>query len=519
MLTLFNTLTRKKEEFKPLHDKQVLFYQCGPTVYWTQHLGNLRAMLNADFIIRTLKYLDYKVKFVRNYTDVGHLTSDADTGEDKLEKANLNMLFFKCTKCDMEVPSFLSINPEALKTLRYNNNQVECTNCHRINTLNKKDLHYKKDVNIINTIAEKYIEVFEKDLTALNIKPADYKPRATECIPEIISMVKTLLDHGYAYATPLAVYFDVTKAKDYTRLSKQNFDKNIKDAGKGTVSDPEKKHPADFALWFFKAGTHKNAMQYWPSPFISAEAKNGEGFPGWHIECSVMSKKYLSETIDIHMGGIEHIPVHHTNEIAQSEAANGQPFVRYWLHNEHLLVDNAKMAKSTGTGYTLREIIDKGFDPLAFRYFVLGAHYRSKLNFTWNALETAQIAWKNLCVITANLGEPATGLAEFEQKFIEVVSDDFNTPQALAVIWNMLGSNNPPGAKKASLLKFDKILGLNLGLAKPIQVPEEIKKLAQERESLRQQKKWSEADAIRDEITRHGFQADDTPAGPVIKKK
>lgn len=464
MLKIFNTLTRTKETFLPLEDNQVTFYQCGPTVYWTQHLGNMRAMLNADFTIRSLRYLGFHVKFVRNYTDVGHMSSDEDTGEDKLEKGA------------------------------------------------------KREHLTPQEVANKYILGFEKDLSALNILPATYKPRATEHIKEVIAMVQTLLDKGYAYATPLAIYFDVSKAKDYSRLSKQDQEKKITNAGKGEVSDPNKKNPHDFALWFFKAGTHKEAMQFWPSPFVSPEVKNGEGFPGWHIECSVMSKKYLGETIDIHMGGIEHIPVHHTNEIAQSEAANGKKFVDYWIHNEHLLVDDAKMAKSTGTGFTLQEIIEKGYDPLAFRYFVLGAHYRSKLNFTWPALKSAQKALDNLYAFTAELGEPGGGCAEFEALFEEAISDDFNTPQALAIIWNMLKSNNSDAAKKGSLLKFDSILGFNLAEIKPVIIPGDIKKLAEQREILRQQKKWAEADELRKKITAQGFQIDDTPAGPVIKK-
>ena len=336
MIKLFNTLSRQKEDFIPIKDKKVGIYYCGPTVYWTQHIGNLRGAFCADLAVRVLKYFRYKVKMVRNYTDVGHLTSDDDFGVDKMEKSAL-----------------------------------------------KEKLSPKQ-------IADKYINVYEQDTRELNFLEPDYKPKATENIKEMIKMIEILLEKGFAYATPLAIYFDITKAKDYTRLSKQKLDENIKGAGKGEITDIEKKNPYDFALWFFKAGAHENALQYWPSPFKSALVEKGYGFPGWHIECSAMSKKYLGDTFDIHMGGVEHIPVHHTNEICQSESTNGVKYVNYWLHNEHLLVDNKKMSKSEGTGFSLKEVKEKGFDPLSLRYFFLQAHYRSKQNFTWEALDAAQ---------------------------------------------------------------------------------------------------------------------------------
>ncbi|HTW96541.1 MAG TPA: class I tRNA ligase family protein, partial [Candidatus Methylomirabilis sp.] len=272
-LYLYNTLGRKKEEFKPIKKGQATFYYCGPTVYWVQHIGNLRGSFCADIVHRTLEYLGYKVKMVRNYTDVGHLVSDEDSGEDKMEKGA------------------------------------------RREGLDPKE------------IAEKYIAVYEQDTKDLNILEPWRKPRATKHIKEMQAMVKTLLEKGFAYATPLAIYFDVAKFPNYTALSGQNLEKNIIGEGSGDVNDPAKKHARDFALWFFRAGVHANALQFWKSPFKSPLVKAGEGFPGWHIECSAMSKKYLGDTLDIHMGGIEHIPVHHTNEIAQSEAANGVKFV------------------------------------------------------------------------------------------------------------------------------------------------------------------------------------------------
>ncbi len=293
-LYLHNTLSRKKELFKPIQSGKVLFYQCGPTVYWTQHIGNIRAMVMADFIQRTFKYIGYDVKFVRNYTDVGHLTGDnignADIGEDRMEKA------------------------------------------------------VKREGRSADEIAQHYIKIFEQDVKELNILEPFAKPRATEYIKEIIDMVQILIDKGFAYPTDLAVYFDISKVKDYTKLSGQDLEKNISGKGRADIEDPQKKNPADFSLWFFRAGTHENAVQFWPSPFTSKLVKNGEGFPGWHMECSAMIKTLLGETIDLHMGGVEHIPVHHTNEIAQSESANNVPLANFWLHNEWLLADGGKMS-------------------------------------------------------------------------------------------------------------------------------------------------------------------------------
>ena len=387
-MQLYNTLSRKKEEFKPIKEGEVLFYQCGPTVYWTQHIGNLRASTLADFIYRTFLYNNYQVKFAKNYTDVGHLVSDGDTGEDKMEKG---------------------VKREGLSPVE---------------------------------IANKYIKIFEDDNKDLNNLEPDYKPRATEYIKEMQALVQTLLDKGFAYVTPLAIYFDISKVPDYTKLSGQNLKENRGGAGAGDVEDAEKKNPADFAVWFFRAGKHENAIQYWPSPFTSPLVKNGNGFPGWHIECSAMSKALLGDTLDIHMGGIEHVPVHHTNEIAQSESANGVPLSNYWLHNEHLMVNGGKMSKSEGTAYSLAEIKEKGFNPLALRYFFLQAHYRSKQNFTWEALEAAQTGYKNLIHKIINLGGKIGKIDEdFKNKFISDINDDFNTPKALATVQELLKSD------------------------------------------------------------------------------
>lgn len=468
-IKVYNTLSRQKEEFKPLNPKLVSFYQCGSTVYWTQHIGNIRAVVIADFFRRSLNYLGYPTKFVRNYTDVGHLASDEDEGEDKMEKGA------------------------------------------------------KRENKSPQEIADKYIQIFEQDIKAVNALDPDVKPRATEHIAEMIEMIQTLMAKDFAYATPLAIYFDVTKAKNYTRLSGQDLDKNISEAGSGDVSDPAKKHPIDFALWFFKAGVHEKALQTWPSPFESPLAKNGEGFPGWHIECSAMSKKYLGTTLDLHMGGIEHVPVHHTNEIAQSESANGQKFVNYWLHNEHLNVNDKKMSKSEGTAYSITEIKEKGFDPLSLRFFFLQAHYRSKQNFTWEALTASQTGLNNLRQKLTELNqtkEEGIVAPEFKEKFESYISDDFNSPQALALISEVLKSPTLPDQDKlATILNFDKVLGLNLeNSLETAKIPSEIEALAKEREQARQAKNWPKSDEIRQKLTELGYEIIDTTTGPKVRK-
>ncbi|MCX6798295.1 MAG: cysteine--tRNA ligase [Candidatus Falkowbacteria bacterium] len=460
---LYNTLSRQKEIFAPLKKGRVSFYYCGPTVYWTQHIGNLRGMVCADLINRSFDYLGYRVKMVRNYTDVGHLSSDNDEGEDKMATGAMRE----------------SLAPAA--------------------------------------IAEKYIKIYQQDTAALNIINPTFTPRATDQIKEIISFVKVLLAKGYAYTTKLAIYFAVDKFPEYSKLSRQDLSKNISSAGHGAVSDSEKKNPADFALWFFKAGSHKKALQFWPSPFYSPLVKDGEGFPGWHIECSVMVKRYLGDTIDIHMGGIEHIPVHHTNEIATSEAANGVKFVDYWLHNAHLLVDNKKMAKSEGTSYSLADIKVRNFNPIALRYFFLQAHYRSNQNFTWEALGAAQSGLDNLFNKIRELAvKPGRVDKKWQEKFIEIIANDFNIPASLALITEIFKSDLSPAVKLATLFDFDKIWGLNLKVAakfKAATIPIEIKKLLVLREEARAAKNFSRSDELRKELESMGYKVEDNEAG------
>ncbi len=464
-IKLYNTLSRKKEVFHPIKKNKVGFYHCGPTVYWVQHIGNLRGMFCADIVIRTFKYFGYHTTHVRNYTDVGHLTSDQDEGEDKIEKA-----------------------------------------------ARKEKLSPKQ-------IAQKYIEIFEKDTRALNLLEPNHKPRATKHIQQMIAMTKKLLKNGYAYTTDLAIYFDTSKAKRYHQLSRQKKAGQIAGAGKGEISDPRKKHPADFALWFFKAGKHKNALQSWSSPFSSSLVKNGEGFPGWHIECSVMSNKYLGKTIDIHMGGREHIPVHHTNEIAQSEAANQVKFVNYWLHNGHLLLDSQTMSKSKQNIITLSDIAKKGFSPLALRYLFLQAHYRSKQNFTWQAIQSAQKGLDRLIGQRKRLGENQGRINQkYQKEFKQALADDFGINQAFALLQKMIKSNLPEKDKLATFINFDQVIGLNLEKEKgpAIKIPLAVKKLSQQREKARLKKDWLQADRLRQKIQKHGFSVKDTAQGTKI---
>lgn len=463
-MKLYNTLTHQLEEFKPLNPSKVTFYHCGPTVYWIQHIGNLRGMTLADFIHRILIYQGYEVTFVRNYTDVGHLTSDQDTGEDKMEKGA------------------------------------------------------KREGLSPDQIANKYIKIFENDTKLINILRPNFTPRATEYIKEMQIMIQALLDKNYAYITDQAILYDVSKFQNYNQLNHQKMTDLLKSSGKGEIINPQKRHFADFNLWVFKKGVHKNALQSWPSPW-------GEGFPGWHIECSVMVKKILGDTIDIHMGGIEHISVHHTNEIAQSEAANGKKFVNYWLHNEWLVAGNEKMAKSTDTGFTLKQIIDKGFNPLSLRYLFLNAHYRSRQNFTWEALTASNEALKKLyeyVLVFRKQVSPqfkSTKTDDFKIKFKNALANDFQTPQALAVMWEMVKSDISATDKLNLLFEFDKVFGLKLNETKIEIIPEKIIKLAEERKKAKQLKDFKLADKIRQEIINLGYNIEDSFEDYRVSKK
>lgn len=465
---------RELQEFKPIEEGKIKFYQCGPTVYWTQHIGNMRAIVMGDLIRRSFEYLGYEVKYVRNYTDFGHLTSDADEGEDKMDKGA------------------------------------------------------KRDGISPKEVADKYIAEFENDVTALNTLEPTVTARATDYLEHMIEMVQTLINKGFAYVTPTAIFFDISKFDEYTKLSGQKLEMNKTGEGHGSIEDSNKRNPQDFAIWFFRTGAHKNALQYWPSPFQSPEVENGYGFPGWHIECSAMVKATLGDTIDIHMGGIEHIPTHHPNEIAQSESANSTKYVNYWLHNEHLDVDGTKMSKSLGNVYNLSTLIDKGYDPMVLRYFFLQSHYRSKQNFTFEALDASKKAFErlqNYINTWANSAGERLQDSRVDQKskraFEEALENDFNIPAALAVVWDVAKSDMDEGIKVVTILNFDKVLGLNLDKAltnpKRKEIPIEAKILLEERNVARLSKDWARSDELRDRLKNEfGIEVKDTSEGQEI---
>lgn len=468
MVRLYNTLTRQKEEFKPVHEGKVGMYSCGPTVYWFAHIGNMRSFLFADVLRRTLELNGYEVRQIMNITDVGHLTGDTDDGEDKMVVA------------------------------------------------------MKREGKTAWEIAEFYSAAFKEDLVSLNIKPATLYPKATDHIAEQIEMIESLERNGFTYRTGDGVYFDTSKLAGYGRLSGQKADE--KRAG-ARVDMGEKRNGTDFALWKLsnsrldspeehsdEGSQSKRAME-WPSPW-------GVGFPGWHIECSAMSLKYLDVPFDIHTGGVDHIAVHHENEIAQTMGAQNVLEANVWMHNEFLTVEGGKMSKSLGNLYTIDELTSKGYDPLAFRYFVLGAHYRSKLSFSFEALDAAQNALHKLRETIRSWDEPATtGVDELEDVFLEALNDDLNTAQALAVMWKLVDSDLPTENKAQTLLWMDRVLGLRLDevLGKPISVPDEVQKLVEEREQARAQKDWSRADELRARIAELGYTVEDTDSGSVVK--
>ncbi|HEX5429697.1 MAG TPA: cysteine--tRNA ligase [Patescibacteria group bacterium] len=459
MLKLYNSLSRKIEEFRQIHDKEVGFYACGPTVYDYAHIGNLRMMILNDILHRTLLFDGFHVKFVMNITDVGHLTSDADTGEDKMEK----------------------------------------------------NAHTAEDVL---AIAQKYEQAFYEDLEALNILPADKYPKASHHIQEHIALIQKLFERGFAYESDEAIYFDVSKFPDYNQLTGQNLDDMLLGARQEVVADPAKKNPIDFVLWFKAVGRYQNHILRWPSPW-------GDGFPGWHIECSSMSTEYLGQPFDIHTGGIDLKFPHHTNEIAQSEAATDKKFVNYWIHGEHLLLDNGKMAKSEGNFLTLKSVVDKGFNPLAYRYLVLTSHYRSKLNFTWESLTAAQNALNNLYSEISTYDPAGKVISEYEQRFQGAINNDLETPQAIAVLWDLVKSALPSADKLATLFRFDKVLGLKLQevwtAAKVI--PETVRTLIDDREVARKAQDFVRADELRRAIESNGYIVEDTTDGFRVKKK
>lgn len=459
MLKLFNTMTREVEEFKTLNEKEVTFYTCGPTVYNYAHIGNLRSYINADILKRALMFDGYKVNHVMNITDVGHLTDDGDQGEDKIEKIA------------------------------------------------------KLQAKSAEEIAEFYTNAFKEDIAKLNIIEPKIWSKATDHIQEQIELIKTLEEKGYTYQISDGIYFDTAKFKDYGKLARLNLEGQEEGARVGI--NQEKKNPTDFALWKFSPKDEKRQME-WESPW-------GVGFPGWHVECSAMAMKYLGETIDLHSGGIDHIPVHHTNEIAQSEAATDKEFVRYWFHNDFLILNEGKMAKSEGNIITLQDLEKKGFEPVVYRFFNLSSHYRSKLNFTWEALEGANNSWEKYKNKFFDLGNK-TGKVNQEllDEFTSYINNDLAVPQALAVAWKVFKANINDFDKRATILEFDKVLGLGMAeLESPERekAPQEVIDLAEARMQARNDKRYDKADEIRKTIENMGWEVEDTYQKYQLRKK
>ena len=466
-IQLYNTLGREKQVFKPIEAGKAGMYCCGLTVYNYAHIGNLRAYIFEDLLKRTLLYNGYDVKHVMNITDVGHLQSDADEGEDKME------------------------------------------------------LGSSREGKTAWELAEYYTKVFQKDLEALNILPPNIWCKATDHIKEQIELIKCLEEKGYTYKTSDGIYFDSSKFHDYGKLAL--LDIEGLEEGKRIAFSEEKKNKIDFALWKFSPKGQKRQME-WDSPW-------GVGFPGWHIECSAMSMKYLGKTFDIHCGGVDHIPIHHTNEIAQSEACTGQKFVNYWLHNEFLIIESEKMSKSSGEFLRLQTLIDKGYDPLDYRYFCLGTHYRKHLQFTWENLDAAKNAYERLKnrVIEFRTKDSTTDLKDYtesidgyKQRFLEAVNDDLGIPEGLAVMWEVVRNDLlPPKVRLDLLYDFDNVLGLGLKDVKNKSrddIPDEILKLVEERTTAKKNKDFKKADEIRNKIKEMGYELVDKKDGVEVKK-
>ncbi len=461
-LRFYNTLTRSKEEFVPIESGEVGMYSCGPTVYNYAHIGNLRTYVFNDLLRRVILLNNFKLKHVMNITDVGHLTSDADEGEDKMLAGA------------------------------------------------------KRENKSVWDIAKYYEKSFFSDISLLNIQKPEIICRATDHIDEMINMEKKIEKNGFAYFSGGNLYLDTAKIEDYGKLARLRLDEL--QHGVRTEIDVNKKNDTDFVLWFTKSKFGDQDMK-WNSPW-------GVGYPGWHIECSAMSSKYLGEQFDIHTGGIDHIPVHHTNEIAQAEAAFGKkPWVGYWLHGEFLVMDKGKMSKSSGDFLTLRFLIDKGYNPLSFRFLCLGAHYRKQLMFSWEAMEGASRGYKNLKSRIAEIKKSRTSYNEgnrtefYLKSFKKSINDDLNIPQVLALLNDMIKDKNIGSIEKLEITKyFDQVLGLNLLEEEEVMIPEDILALVEKRKTARAEKDYGLSDKYRDIIREKGFEIKDTKDGQVIKK-
>ena len=453
----YNTLTKKKELFKTIEPQKVKMYSCGPTVYKDATIGNMRTNLFQDTLRRVLEYNGYEVKQVMNITDVGHLVSDADEGEDKMLKSAREE-----HKAPME-------------------------------------------------IAEHYTKLFFKDLDRLNIEIPEVICKATDHIKEMLEMVQKIMERGYAYETSTAIYFDVSKLDEYGILSGIKLDEQK--SGARVEVDPEKKHPYDFALWIKAPENH---LMKWDSPW-------GPSYPGWHIECSAMSTKYLGEEFDIHTGGIDLIPTHHENEIAQNKGACGKIPAHYWMHGEYLLINGGKMSKSLGNVYLLDDIVNRGYDPLVYRLFNFSCHYKGKLNFTWEGIESASVALNRLREgyqkhLAGNAEVSDDVIAEIENKFHQAINDDLNMPLAMSAVWEAVKYQDKSPKMAKLLEKFDTVLGLKITNKKEEKIPQEILDLVEQRKIARQDKNWTESDRLRDLIAEKGYSVKDTKDGVEVSK-
>ena len=463
MLKLYNTLTKQKEDFKPIDEKNnvVGIYSCGLTVYNYAHIGNMRTYIFMDTLRKVLKYNGYKLKHVMNITDVGHLTSDADEGEDKMAKS-------------------------------------------------AREQH-----KTVYEIAKMYTEAYQKDFKKLNIEDTEYLVKATDHIKDMEEYVKEIMANGYAYETSKGVYFDTSKMENYGRmLSNNNMEELL--SGARVEVDSEKRNPQDFALWIKAPKEH---IMKWDS-FL------GLCYPGWHIECSAMSRKYLGDVFDIHTGGVDHIPIHHENEIAQAIGATGHIPAKIWMHVEFLQINGGKMSKSLKNVYTISDIEKEGIEPLAYRYFTFSAHYRTKLNFTWDAIKSAQVALNRLREATkqhkngAEKGDQ-NKIKEYKERFLNAINDDINMPLAIAVLWDVARENVKSKDYYNLLMELDKVTSLDLdkeNVEEEIEYPEEIKAILEERKNARDNKDFAKSDELRDKLKDLGYTVIDSKEGQKLKK-
>ena len=460
-LKLYNTLTRKKEKFSAINSEEVRMYSCGPTVYSYAHIGNFRTYIFMDTLRRVLKYNGYKLKHVMNITDVGHLESDADEGEDKMEKAA------------------------------------------------------KKEKKTPYEIAEYYTKIFLRDYNRLNIDKPEKIVKATDHIEDMMQFVKGLINNGYAYETSKGIYFDISKLDKYPVLSSRKLKEQI--AGARVEVDNEKRNPEDFAVWIKAPENH---IMKWESPW-------GLSYPGWHIECSAMSRKYLGDVFDIHTGGIDHIPTHHENEIAQSKGLTGKNPANIWMHCDFIQIDGGKMSKSLGNVYTLDILQQNGIEPLAYKLFCFSSHYRNKINFTFEGAKSAVISLNRLREgyknhLNGNSIIEKSIIEEYENRFHEAINDDLNIPIAMSVVWEVVRNSKKSKDLADLLLKFDTVLGLNIKNSEEtklkLDIPEEIQSLINKRKKARDEKNWKLSDELRDKIKQLGYQVIDNKDGMTVKK-